>query len=309
MKRLISILAPSTLMLGMLSSCASTPPPAELVDARAAYARAQSGPVAQNNRAGLMDAKQALDAAETKFSDSPGSDDVKTLSYVAQRKVEIAEADCRAAMAKSQQQVAEQRYLQLQAAQAKTQAAVSERRAKVALDQLGLAAKDEARGTVITLPEANMFATNKTEILPSARERLTKIADAVKQVRDEKAPEDRGRKILLIGYTDNTGSDAHNMDLSKRRAEAVKAFFAQHGLDPANMDAEGRGKADPVADNKTKDGRAENRRVEIVITPGPHMMTTPPPSGEEKGKTAPEGKGKTAPDSMTPPSKGMEPKP
>lgn len=266
MKRLISVLAPSALALGAVCGCApSRPPqpPTELQGARAAYNQAQSGPAAQNNRAGLIEARQALDAAESKYKEGPTSEDVKTLGYVAQRKAEIAEADGRASAA-----------MLGEAEQERASAGRSERRAKVALSELGLAAKEEPRGTVITLPGASMFATNKAEILPSARARLTEIAKGVKQVLDQRPPQDANRKMMLIGYTDNRGSDEHNLELSRRRADAVRAFFAQHGLDVAMMESEGRGEADPVADNETAQGRAKNRRVEIVITPA-----GPPPAG------------------------------
>jgi outer membrane protein OmpA-like peptidoglycan-associated protein len=228
-----------------------------------------------------MSAWHALDSAERQFRDHPSSDQVKTLGYVAQRTAETAEVDGRTIAQRSKQQQAEMTLLQMQTAQAKQQAAenqqqanVSERRAKIALDQLGLAAKDEPRGTVVTLPGANMFATNKAEILPSSVGRLTQIADAVKQVLGEGRPSDAGRKIMLIGYTDSTGNDQHNMELSKRRAESVKMFFTQRGLDANMLEVDGKGEADPIASNDTKEGRAENRRVEIVITP-PSGPTTP----------------------------------
>jgi outer membrane protein OmpA-like peptidoglycan-associated protein len=276
MKRLLSVLASSGPLIAavLITGCASKQPPQELLNARAAYSRAQSGPTSQVNRAGVIEAQQALNTAERQFKDHPGSDDVKVLSYVAERKAQTAEADGRTAIARQQQEQAERAALQMQAMQAEKEAAkqqqvaaVSERRAKVALDRLGLAAKDDARGTVITLPSTSMFATNKTVILPGAKGRLMEIAKGVKEVMAEGAPQDVGRRITLIGFTDSTGSDDHNMDLSKKRAEAVKVFFSQQGLDPSMMDAEGHGEADPIADNGTKEGRAENRRVEVVISP------------------------------------------
>lgn len=260
MKRLISVIAPSALALGVSWGCASAPPPppAELQDARTAYQRAESGPAAQHDRAGLIEARQALNAAERRYTDSPDSREVKTLGYVAQRKAQIAEADGRASAA-------------VQAEVEKQRASVgrSERRAKVALDQLGLAATDEPRGTVITLPEANMFATDKVEILATARGRLSQIANAVKDVLAERAPQDVGRKIMLVGYTDNAGTEEHNADLSRRRADAVRTFFSEHGLDASMIETEGLGEANPIADNGTAQGRAKNRRVEIVVTRGP----------------------------------------
>lgn len=250
MKRWIWFLSPSAIAL-LMSGCASTPPPppAELQEARTAYRRAEAGPAAQHDRADLIQARQALDAAERKYDKSPKSEDVKTLGYEAQRKAQIAETEGRATA-------------ELQAA-----AGRSERRAKVALDRLGLEAKDEPRGTVITLPGATMFATDEAEILPAARKRLTDIAKAVNLVLAEKAPQDTGRRMKLIGHTDDTGTDEHNLDLSRRRADAVREFFSKQGLDGAMIETEGRGEAEPIADNDTVEGRGENRRVEIVITP------------------------------------------
>ena len=72
-------------------------------------------------------------------------------------------------------------------------------------------------------------------------------------------------QISLVGFTDSVGSDAYNLKLSERRAEAVKDYLVKHGIDASRIQTSGRGKADPVADNKTDKGRAENRRVEVQI--------------------------------------------
>ena len=75
-----------------------------------------------------------------------------------------------------------------------------------------------------------------------------------------------GAKIRLDGYTDSIGTDAYNIKLSERRAEAVKNYLIKEaGIDSSNISAVGHGKADPVADNKTAEGRAKNRRVEVSI--------------------------------------------
>ena len=71
-------------------------------------------------------------------------------------------------------------------------------------------------------------------------------------------------KIDITGYTDSTGSDSWNATLSKRRAESVSKYFSTHGIDAARIaSVEGKGPADPIADNKTKEGRAQNRRVHV----------------------------------------------
>ena len=75
-----------------------------------------------------------------------------------------------------------------------------------------------------------------------------------------------GAKTMVDGHTDSIGTDAYNMKLSERRAAAVKDYLIKEaGVDSLKIKAVGHGKADPVADNKTAEGRAENRRVEVSI--------------------------------------------
>ena len=71
--------------------------------------------------------------------------------------------------------------------------------------------------------------------------------------------------ISLVGYTDSVGTHEYNLKLSMRRAAAVKDYLASHGIDGSRIETSGRGKADPIADNKTAKGRFENRRVEVQI--------------------------------------------
>jgi outer membrane protein OmpA-like peptidoglycan-associated protein len=259
MKRSLSILVGSALAVTAIAGCGpSRPqqPPTELQNARAAYNRAESGPAAEYNKAGLIEARQALDAAEREHEGYRDTEKVKSLAYAAERKTELAEADARANAA-AQSELEMQRALAMQ----------SEQRAKVALDRLGLQAKDEPKGTVITVPGAKMFDTDKAVILPHAKARLGEIAKAVKSVAEKQAPENAGRKVRIIGYTDDVGNDEHNCELSERRAEAVEKLFTDQGIDPAIIETEGRGESNPIADNATPQGRAENRRVEVVITP------------------------------------------
>ena len=71
--------------------------------------------------------------------------------------------------------------------------------------------------------------------------------------------------IIAVGHTDSIGTDAYNQRLSVRRAEAVKAFLVSKGIERNRVYTEGKGEKQPVADNKTKEGRAKNRRVEIEV--------------------------------------------
>ena len=100
------------------------------------------------------------------------------------------------------------------------------------------------------------FDTNKADIRKADLPELQKAIDFVKKHPDA--------KISVVGYTDSTGSDAYNQKLSQRRADAVKKYLVDSGHVKADMiAAEGRGEADPIADNKTKEGRFKNRRVEV----------------------------------------------
>jgi OOP family OmpA-OmpF porin len=71
--------------------------------------------------------------------------------------------------------------------------------------------------------------------------------------------------MITVGHTDSVGSTAYNERLSVRRAEAVKAYLVAHGIEPVRVYTEGKGEAQPVADNRTADGRAKNRRVTVEV--------------------------------------------
>ncbi len=71
--------------------------------------------------------------------------------------------------------------------------------------------------------------------------------------------------IIAVGHTDSVGSDAYNQKLSVKRAEAVKAYLVTKGIEKNRVYTEGKGEKQPVADNKTKEGRSKNRRVEIEV--------------------------------------------
>jgi outer membrane protein OmpA-like peptidoglycan-associated protein len=73
-------------------------------------------------------------------------------------------------------------------------------------------------------------------------------------------------KLQIMGYTDSVGSDAYNQTLSDKRAEAVRDFLVSNGVSMNNVAAQGMGKADPVADNSTAQGRQLNRRVEMIVS-------------------------------------------
>jgi OmpA-OmpF porin, OOP family len=102
-----------------------------------------------------------------------------------------------------------------------------------------------------------LFDVNAATIKPESNGVLKEVADALKT--------NSGFKVKIIGHTDNDGDDAANLDLSKKRAEAVKqALVTDFGIDASLLETDGKGESQPVGDNKTKEGKAQNRRVEFV---------------------------------------------
>ncbi|NOJ99271.1 OmpA family protein, partial [Corallococcus coralloides] len=112
------------------------------------------------------------------------------------------------------------------------------------------------RGLLVTLGDV-LFAFNKAELSAQAAPRLDKLANFLRQFPD--------RKLIIEGHTDSVGGDAYNQELSERRAQAVQNALVQRGVAPDRITARGYGKTYPVADNASPEGRAMNRRVEIVI--------------------------------------------
>jgi outer membrane protein OmpA-like peptidoglycan-associated protein len=160
-------------------------------------------------------------------------------------------AQAAAAQAEQQRQLAEQ-----QAQQAEQQKEAMRQRLLAQLNQV-LQTRDTARGLIVSMPDV-LFAFNKYDLKPEARERLAKISGIILAYPD--------LKLEIDGYTDSVGSDEYNEQLSDKRAEAVRDFLVSNGVNMNNVVARGMGKADPVADNSTAQGRQLNRRVELIVS-------------------------------------------
>lgn len=109
----------------------------------------------------------------------------------------------------------------------------------------------------VTMAADALFDFDKSVVKPDAKGKLDELASKVKGVNLE--------VVIAIGHTDSIGSDAYNQKLSVRRAEAVKAYLVSKGIEPNRIYTEGKGEKQPVASNKTKEGRAKNRRVEVEV--------------------------------------------
>jgi outer membrane protein OmpA-like peptidoglycan-associated protein len=139
--------------------------------------------------------------------------------------------------------------------------AAAEQRAKDALAALASTAqvKEEPRGVVITLSGQVLFASGKYMLLPAARTALDNVAEVLKANPD--------RNIIIEGHTDSMGTNDSNMELSRNRASAVREYLVSKGIAPEIITSVGIGSARSVADNKSVEGRANNRRVEIIVSP------------------------------------------
>ncbi len=294
-------LALAVLAIGLGGACA-TAVPVELVSAREAYQRASQGPAAQLTPVDLHKAKMALDVAEQSFAQRNDLGTTVDLAYVAQRSAETAEARAATAIATGKRTTAEQELGRQQGVIAKatltslvatreklresehgkaleTQQVGVERAAREAADQSAaaserkaaaadqkaaeandalakLAAKEDARGLVITLSGSVLFRSNDATLMPGAQTRLDQVADALVA---------KGQAVVIEGYTDSRGSQATNLDLSQRRAESVRSYLVSRGFPSEKISARGMGPDRPIADNSSVEGRANNRRVEIVI--------------------------------------------
>jgi OOP family OmpA-OmpF porin len=118
-------------------------------------------------------------------------------------------------------------------------------------------AKPKPVAEKITLAADVLFDFDKAVLKPEGRSKLDDLAGKIKGINLE--------VVIAIGHTDSIGSDAYNQKLSVRRAESVKAYLVSKGVEPNRIYTEGKGEKQPVASNKTKEGRQKNRRVEIEV--------------------------------------------
>lgn len=266
------------------TGCAAALPPPELVEARNTYGRVSKGPAAELKPDSLLSAKQQLDRAESIFADKGDDTATKDAAYIATRKALFAESDANTVAANKAKAESEARGQQQQAtaltatkgALASTQGALAttqvaldaekkaredaEKRAAAALADLQKIAsvKKDDRGMVITLPGGVLFKTDKYELLPGAMVQLNQVVEALTRTNPDAT-------MVVGGYTDSQGALAHNQELSQKRAQSVADYLVTRGVAKDRVTAKGFGPELPIADNTSVEGRAQNRRVEIVV--------------------------------------------
>lgn len=260
------------------AGCATSRPPADLVQARQAYSASEQSEAARYTPAALHEARDALSNAEAMYKENGESPEVNDAAYIALRRAERAkiegetialqhtkeqaERDAAQAQARAAQQAQTELHATRQELQSTQYAREqAEQRAQDAMLQLenaqGASVKKDDRGTVITVAGGFLFPSSKATLLPAANAKLDRVADALKQ--------QEGKKILIEGHTDSRGSSSLNAGLSKQRAEAVAVYLSSRGVPRENITTEGVGPERPIASNDTAEGRASNRRVEIMV--------------------------------------------
>lgn len=282
---------------GLFAGCIHETPSA-LKEAEGTYNRVAQGPARETARSYLMTAKKALDRAQESFDNYGDSKDTRDLAYIAERLAMVADAQAQLGSAVAERddqrrnlQVAQSRFqsgqgqagveqkieaereARLEAerraeeaqtsaeharsqAQAEQKAAMSNDQTLRALQELG-EVREDARGTVLNLAGSVLFTSGRSDLNATGRDRLAGLADALKRM--------GGSHVTIEGYTDSTGSKELNQRLSEARAQSVKRVLVENGVEANRIDTVGRGEDNPVADNSTPEGRASNRRVEVVL--------------------------------------------
>jgi outer membrane protein OmpA-like peptidoglycan-associated protein len=223
---------------------------AETARAQAEAARAE----AEKAKAEALKMKQEAEAAAQEAARQKAEAEKATAEAVAQQQALAAETD------KAHQAAAQSDSLRQQAEKDKQRAEYEkqELRARL-LQQLNsiLATRDSARGLIANMSDV-LFRSGSFELLPGARERLAKVSGIVLAY--------PSLHVAIEGHTDSIGSDDYNQQLSERRAQAVRDYFVQQGINSSAVEARGYGKTEPIASNDTTEGRQQNRRVELILS-------------------------------------------
>lgn len=260
----------------LLTACAMSPTsPDGSEDVRAKLTELQQNPdMMTHARIELRDAETAVQLAE-----QPLDDDEAALAahriYMADRMVEIARAkgetglleadramlgeERDAARLAARTREADQAHAEAESARSSQAdaAALASREAEELQRQIDtLEAEATERGLVLTLGDV-LFATGSAEIQGGTNQNLEKLVNFLNQYPD--------RNVLIEGHTDNVGSAAFNQNLSRQRAESVRRFLTERGIESHRLSVYGYGFERPIASNDSATGRQQNRRVEVII--------------------------------------------
>jgi outer membrane protein OmpA-like peptidoglycan-associated protein len=265
---------------GLLGACSSTPTTNLLEQTRSDYRAVQNNPqVAQYAPLELKQADNAMAQANAAAVDRKSDEDIDKLAYLAKQKIAVTQEMAKQKSSESSIASAAKERDQMRLAQrtneadrakeatevAKGNTAYAERQtveaqrrtAQLEAQLADLSAKKTERGIVITLGDV-LFQTDKARLNQDGLNTSRKLAKVL-----EENPE---RTVLIEGFTDSTGSTAHNQRLSERRAISVRQTLQEMGVNRSRIAIRGFGESYPVASNDTSDDRQMNRRVEIILS-------------------------------------------
>ena len=289
----MGILLPFGLLLLFIAGCGPSQKEMMAKDqmdrAKKAYAEAKANPnVEAYAPMELQEAGKAVQAAEK----AKETEDILQMGYIAERKTqfavtvadgkvaerEIDKLNVEKAEMNARKQTLEAERAKQEAGKAMSAAAIEAEKAakaksaaemeaakaakaKAESDQLmkelaDLKAQQTERGIVLTIGDV-LFATGKADLSADADKSAAKLADFLKK--------NPNRNVLIEGHTDSVGKDDYNLALSQKRADSVKAKLVGEGIEAGRITTTGYGKKFPVASNDTKEGKAQNRRVDVII--------------------------------------------
>jgi outer membrane protein OmpA-like peptidoglycan-associated protein len=216
-------------------------------------AEAQARLLSEQREAALLEAR-TREAEQARQKARMSAQEAEQARQAAQARAREAEARAREMELARQQAAARMRAAEQ--AQQKAQDAIAE--SKQLEEQLAeLKAKQTERGFELTLQDV-LFELDRANLKPGAMRSLTALIEFLRQNPDQ--------RIAIEGHTDSLGSDSYNLELSERRADAVRDFLERNRISPDRIATQGLGEAYPIASNETQAGRQQNRRVEIIIS-------------------------------------------
>jgi outer membrane protein OmpA-like peptidoglycan-associated protein len=276
------IFTPTLLVIAaLLTACNSMPTNTSMLDqTRNDYRSAQSNPkVASYAPLEMKQASDAMAKANAAAANNDSTEEIDKLAYLAKQKIALtqevakqksAEADVAKSGTERDKMRLDQRTRE--ADQSRTAANIARgdaayaqqqtrdaqvRNANLEAQLAELSAKKTERGMVITLGDV-LFATDQARLNPEGQRTVQKLAQVLTQ--------NPQRTVLIEGFTDSTGSSAHNQALSERRADSVQLGLLEQGIARNRIAIHGYGEAHPVAGNESTTDRQLNRRVEIVLS-------------------------------------------
>ena len=216
---------------------------------------------AEDQRTALSEQREKarLDA-RTREADVAQGKVAMAQSESAERKVEAEQARGQTIAANAAAAASDLARSEAAAANAAAAASAAEQSAELQRQIEALQAKVTDRGLVITLGDV-LFTTGQANLKSSASGNLNKLVTFLNQYPN--------RTVMIEGFTDSVGTDEYNLGLSQRRADSVKSYLMQQGIDTTRLAASGKGESQPVEGNDTATGRQQNRRVAVIINDPP----------------------------------------